>query len=141
MEQGIDLNLLNLKEEIKHLDYVVMRNWETMPPLGDIDFYVSSKHRAELLTICQKYLKSEWYDIRTEGDGYYPRKIELGLLFGHEHHDGWKIPVPWAHFDSLYYHQRVHKGDHRYDVKLDEIFFKENIPVEPLDTGVEFHHV
>lgn len=134
------MNLDVLKEEIKDLNYVVMRNWETMPPDGDIDFFVAPKDLETLANACKKYLHDpKWFDIRTIGDNYFPSDIEKSLLAAHESVDGWKIPIPLVHYVSLMYHGRIHKGDHRYDDKLDEIFFKTFPPVIPEDEGVGYN--
>lgn len=136
------MNLADLASQIKHLNYVVMRNWEKMPPEGDLDFFVHPDDLQELTLICKGFFDDpQWYDIRTVGDNYFPDGIEQRLLdeSTQERFDEWKIPDAEAHFISLYYHERVHKGDHRYDQKLDEIFFTIYPPVAPEDEGVGYH--
>lgn len=138
------MNLTDFFNEIVTLRYVVMRNWETMPPDGDIDFFVHPEDYDALKEACRKHLDEQWYDIRTVGDGYFPLMIEAELLGGrwwHNYGNGVWIPNPEAHFLSLYYHNLVHKGDGRYEEKLKEIFLRAFPPVRPDDPGVGYHVV
>lgn len=125
---------------IKDLDYVVMRNWEKMPPDGDIDFFVSLKDKEELREICDIYLRdTRWYDIFTFGDNYYTKEIEDFMLLDRRQFGDWWIPSPEAHFFSLYHHNAVHKGDGRYDKRLRELYWEYANPSEPNDKGVGYH--
>lgn len=139
------MDIKALADEIKGLDYVVMRNWKTMPPNGDIDFFVDPWHYDQLKEACAKHLQdSKWFDIRTTGDKYFSPDVEHEMLYDRRlfrHDDGatfW-IPSAQAHFLSLYYHQLVHKGDHRYEKDLDLAFWDWMRPEEPSDAGVGFH--
>lgn len=134
------MNLPAFFKDIQHLRYVVMRNWETMPPDGDIDLYVHPDDAEALRQMCQSHLERMWYDIRTIGDSYYPDELGWALLDKRNWDEGgfW-VPNSAAHFISLYYHQVVHKGDHRYDEKLKQILFEEFPPERPEDPGVEYH--
>lgn len=137
------MNLALLADSIKHLNYVVMRNWEKMPPEGDIDFFVHPDHLQELSLICRGFFDDpKWYDIRTVGDNYYSKYIENGMLYlnGREY-NGFKILSPHNHFISLYYHNLVHKGDGRYDEQLKKIFWEWQNPPQPEDEGVGYHDI
>lgn len=142
------MDIKALAREIRGLDYVVMRNWETMPPRGDIDFFVDTWDYDRLRQACIKHLGDErWFDIRMPGDDYYSREIEHEMLFDKrfyaiedgEETVGFWIPSPQAHFLSLYYHQLVHKGDPRYQEALDLAFWDWMKPKPPKDKGVGFH--
>ena len=138
------MDLVAFAKTIEHLDYVVMRNWETMPPDGDIDFFVAEHDKEELKAMCLKYLKeARWYDVRSPGDHYFSPKIEQELLAPQNKnqriYNGFKIPSRNAHFLSLYYHNLVHKGDGRYDQRLKELFWDWMKPIRANDSGVEYH--
>lgn len=131
--------LRKLAEEIKHLDYVVQRNWDGLPDDmgGDLDIFVSNKDFPELSLIADKYWP-ELIDIRQPGDGYYPQEIEVELLKDVRFHHGFKIPSKRAHFLSLYYHNAVHK-DHKYDEYLRDCFLTCFNPTRPEDKGVNYN--
>ena len=131
--------LSKLAKEIESLDYVIMRNWEIMPPDGDIDFWVSEKDLDKLYDACEKYLEPRWYDIRCKGDDYYTDEIEDMMLVGRRKYEDWWIPGPMAHYISLMYHGVVHKGDNRYDERLKRLFVDLVKPRPPKDLGVGFH--
>lgn len=133
------MNLDPLFKDIEGLRYVVMRNWETLPPAGDIDFFVHHDDYDALKEACRQHLDEQWYDIRTFGDGYFPEPICNRLISRREKHGDIWIPNPRAHFVSLYYHNLVHKGDGRYDEKLKELFLQAYPPSVPDDEGVGFH--
>lgn len=140
------MDIKALAKEIKELDYVVMRNWDKLPPSGDIDFYVDPWDYEALRDACRKHLGDErWFDIRTEGEDYYSSEIESELLFdkrwhvGEDHQWGFWIPSAKAHFLSLYYHQLVHKGDRRYQETLDKAFWAWHKPIQANDAGVGYH--
>jgi hypothetical protein len=135
------MNLSALARDIAGLKYVVLRNWETMPPEGDIDFFVAPYDYDELKAACEKHLgDKKWFDIRTVGDGYFPTEIERHIFYNSElSPSGFKVVDPRNHFITLYYHGLVHKGDGRYDKKLKQIFRDWVKPVRPTDPGVGFH--
>lgn len=135
-----DLKLLTLARDIKPLRYAIMRNWDKLPPLGDIDFWVHPDDKKKLEEACEAHLvEKRWYDIRTVGDNYFPFMIENELLEETEEWGEWKVLNKGALFVTLMYHQIVHKGDHRYQDQLDKIFLDQSGIVEPNDKGVGFH--
>lgn len=139
-------NVREFFKSIALLRYVVMRNWEVLPPDGDIDIFVHPSDYADMMQAAQQFLTPEQYDIRTIGDGYYPLSIETMLLedrdvyFPYDDIDTLVyVPNPRAHFMSLYYHGLIHKGDDRYAEKLKKVFKEAYPPVEPDDAGVGYH--
>lgn len=123
-------------EKIKHLDYVVQRNWEGETGHDDLDLFVSLEDADEMLAIVGD---DPLVDVRFPGDGYYPVGIERFLLLEPAEYKGWKIPNPFAHFISLYYHNAVHKDTDPYKDKLRQLFFEVFPPVEPDDKGVGYY--
>lgn len=134
------MDLQALAREIEPLNYVVMRNWGKMPPLGDLDFFVSVEDADALHKACLKHLDGDprWFDIRYKGDNYYAPIIENVMLEERQKFGDWWVPYPGSHFLSLYYHGKIHKGDNRYDKELEKIFFDWMNPPRPAD-GVGFH--
>lgn len=135
------MDIGSLGNDIQGLRYVVMRNWEKMPPDGDIDFFVHPDDKKDLEDACVRHLgDSRWYDIRTVGDHYFHPSIERQLLEeSPRRYNGFKIPNRRAHFLSLYYHGVVHKGDDRYNETLKQIFWDWLRPMPPDDKGVGYH--
>lgn len=133
------MDLVALAREIKDLRYVILRNWDKMPPDGDIDFWVHPDDRNALRVACNSHLPVEFYDIWSVDDNYFPAEIAGSLLEERERFGEWYVLTPPAHFMTLYYHGLVHKGDDRYVKKLAEIFLAEFPPVRPNDPGVGFH--
>lgn len=127
------------KDKIKHLNYVVQRNWEKDPAVeGDLDLFVALEDFPELDIIVRGEGLPFKVDIRTEMDGYYPESIELMLLKGSLEWNGWKIPLPEAHYISLMYHSMIHKPNHPYKDYLDKLFLEIYKPVKPKDEGVYY---
>lgn len=106
-----------LAESIKHLEYVVQRNWENLPySIGvegheDLDLFCSDEDRAELELLTHEY---PLVDVRSPMDDYYPEEIADMLLVTRFQYEEFFIPTPIAHFLALYYHNAVHKKDNPY---------------------------
>lgn len=122
-------------KQIQHLDYVVQRNWQGEAEHDDLDLFVSLEDVDEMLAIVDG---DPLIDVRFPGDGYYPVAIERHLLTEPDECNGWKIPNPFAHFISLYYHNAVHKKDNPYGEKLKTLFLEVFPPVRPDDKGVGY---
>lgn len=138
----MSLDLAGLADKIKFLDYVVMRKWESLPIVEkdeDVDFFVTVQDYKELDRIVGEYLPDHKYDIRTPRDHYFGTRVNHLMLRNRNKYKGFWIPNPHAHFISLYFHNLVHKGDHRYDKELEQIFWDWSQPREPDDKGVGFH--
>lgn len=135
------MNLPQLLQAIKPLNYVVQRNFEKLPEdmQGDLDVFVSKKDFPVLDRIVDLFDNPELVDIRTPGDGYYPPEIEKELLRDVREVNGVKVPNPKAHFLSLYYHNAVHKKEDKYSEKLKELFKEWIKPIKPADEGVGYH--
>lgn len=136
------MNLTELAKRISHLNYVVQRNWEKLPGdmQGDLDLFVSNEDYEELNKIVDEFDHPELVDIRQPGDGYYPPEIEKELLSWHTFHGGFKIPNDWDAWIALFYHNAVHKQDHKYDAQLRREFleFEGYSPVKAEDEGVGY---
>jgi len=130
----------NIRKSLEPFDYVVQRNWEELPDLDpdhpDLDLFVSNEDYEEVLLLTKEF---PWIDLRHPGDGYYPEDIEDMLLLSTEVYNGWKIPEPFIHFISLYYHNAVHKKDNPYEDKLRQLFLEVYPPTEPDDKGVGYY--
>ena len=134
------MNILELAQAIKHLDYVVQRNWEDDPyKEGDLDLFVSLEHYNELDSIILNAHLPFKVDIRTHGDNYYPDEICDQLLHNPREWNDWKIPSLKAHYNSLMYHSLVHKSDHPYEHTLRNLFLEIYQPIKALDGGVGFY--
>lgn len=128
-------------EEIKDFNYVVQRNWEELPQGDtdhpDLDIFVSLDDFNAVDLISKNY---QFIDVRTEGDGYYPPKIEEMLLDGKTKClKGYPIPNTFAHFMSLYYHNMVHKEDDPYKEKLEGLFKELYGVTKCIDEGVGYY--
>ena len=129
-------------EQIKHLNYVVQRNWDNLPESmivgnhDDLDLFVSDKDRAELELLIKGYDK---IDCRSPQDNYYPQKIAKNMLLDRKRFGGFWILSPQVHFMSLYYHNAVHKKDNPYGEKLKEIFLESFKPIKCTDGGVGYY--
>lgn len=125
-------------DKIAHLRYVVTRNWEQLPHISDehpdLDIFVAGEDYEEMLSLAEPY-----YDVRTQGDGYYPKYIEEKLLDVPREYKGFKVPGPEAYFLSLYYHNAVHKKGDPYGERLRDIFLSWINPTRPFDAGVNFY--
>lgn len=122
-------------EQIQHLDYVVQRNWQGEAGHDDLDLFVSLDDVNEMLDIVGN---DPLVDVRFPGDGYYPVGIERLLLTDPDEYKGWKIPNPFSHFVSLYYHNAVHKQNDPYKETLRALFLEVFPPVRPDDRGVGY---
>lgn len=121
-------------DEIRHLNYVVQRNWDgPSSEHPDLDLFVSNEDLPELRRILPTA------DIRTPGDNYYPAEIEELLLIDRREYNGWWIPSPKAAFLALYWHANLHKERHFYDFILEDLFFEWFPPKKANDPGVGFY--
>lgn len=139
MDQRIQLQ--KLADKLEDLHYVVQRNWSKLPDdmEGDLDLFVSNADFDKLDKIIDQTDFADLVDIRTGGDGYYPREIEQKLLEGFRWSGGFKVPTEEAHFLSLYYHDAVHKNGAKYKDFLKDVFLTWINPVEPNDKGVSYY--
>lgn len=132
-----------MAEKIKHLNYVVQRNWDNLPEsceVGvhkDLDLFVSEDDRDELVRHLEPYY--ELVDVRSPRDDYYPREISEQLLASHRWHGGFRIPSESAAFLALYYHNLVHKDGDPYKDELDDLFIEAYPPVQCADQGVGYY--
>lgn len=132
----------NLFESIKHLDYVVMRNWRELPAEmdydhPDLDIMVSVEHFEEMKLLCP-----DWVDLRTPTDGYFPLEIAYPLLKERRDFRNFFIPSPQYYFLSLYYHATVHKAEDKFGLYRKELrraFLEWMKPVRCEDKGVGFY--
>ncbi len=129
----------NLFNSIKHLNYVVLRNWRELPNMDydhpDLDIMVSVQDFEEM-----KLLVPEWVDLRNPTDGYFPLEIAYKLLEERRDHRNFFIPSPQYYFLSLYYHAQVHKKTAMPYVKeLRRAFLEWIKPVKCEDEGVGFY--
>lgn len=108
-----------LFEKIEHLNYVIQRNWVIDQEHPDLDLFVSSEDKWEMLEIVKQY---DLVDVRFPGDGYYPDYVCYELLQGRRKQDGFYIPSKKAYFLALYYHNAVHKPDNPYAEELKRAF-------------------
>lgn len=133
----------DLAEKIKHLNYVVQRNWDNLPQsceVGehkDLDLFVSEEDRDELVTHLESYY--ELVDVRSPRDDYYPKAIADQLLASHRWHGGFRIPSEGTAFIALYYHNLVHKDGDPYKYELEELFLEAYPPVQCADHGVGYY--
>lgn len=134
--------LLQLRESIKHLDYVVMRNWHRLPDVigieghEDLDLFVSEECREELSRVISEY---DLVDLRSPRDRYYPDYINDLMLKDKRGFGGFNIPSAEAYFLSLYYHATIHKQSNQYDKELRRAFMEWLPPVICTDKGVGFY--
>lgn len=133
---GFHSKMKHLQKKLQHLNYVVQRNWEGEEGHDDLDLLVWGRDEKELREIVDD---DPLVDIRTEKDGYYPKKLAILMLTRREQENGWWVPNKHAHFLSLYYHNEVHKEGNPYAHKLRELLLELYPPTEPDDKGVEFH--
>ena len=128
--------------KIKHLNYVVQRNWQNLPHSysvdghNDLDLFVSEADRAELEGIVG--LDDE-VDIRSATDSYYPDEINEMLLENRRTHGGFFVPSKRSYFLSLYYHDIIHKQDNPYKAELKRAFLDLYPAVKCIDDGVGFY--
>lgn len=134
-------------KDIKHLNYVVQRNWDNLPEsclVGthvDLDLFVSEGDRAALEQILERFPDVEvMTDVRSPKDDYYPSYIGVQMLtFTEWHNDIVSVPNEQEHFESLFYHNAVHKNDNPYGDKLKELFLSIHPPVQCKDGGVGYY--
>lgn len=130
----------NLFNSIKHLNYVVMRNWRELPNMDydhpDLDIMVSVTDFQEM-----KLLVPEWVDLRNPTDGYLPENLAYKMLGNNRRViRNFYVPEPEQYFLSLYYHAQVHKKSMMPYVKeLRWAFFDWIRPVKCEDPGVGFY--
>lgn len=131
----------NLFESIKHLNYVVMRNWRELPAQmdyehPDLDIMVAVEDFEAM-----KLLVPEWVDLRNPTDGYLPIEIAYPILKERRAFRNFYVPSPQYYFLSLYYHAQVHKEADRflYSRELRRAFFEWIKPVKCEDDGVGFY--
>lgn len=130
----------NFFDSIKHLNYVVMRNWRELPNMDydhpDLDIMVSVEHFEEMKLLCP-----EWVDLRNPTDGYFPVEIAYPLLKEKRDFRNFFIPSPQYYFLSLYYHTQIHKESTRfsYGNELRRAFLEWIKPVKCEDEGVGFY--
>lgn len=130
----------DLLKAIDSFNYVVQRNWKSLPEStpqhNDLDLFVSYEDYQEVLLLSKAF---PFVDVRTEGDGYYPEEIERELLTDRRRFNDFWIPSPKAHFLSLYYHNLVHKENDPYKDELKELFLEVYKPLRCVDTGVGYY--
>ena len=135
-------NLKNLASQIKHLNYVIQRNWKNLPNSmvvgehDDLDLFVSEEDRSELELLIREQDK---VDCRSEIDLYYPQEISDEMLIGRREYNGFWIPSAKAHFLSLYYHSKVHKAHDVYGEIIEEAFLEWIPPTKCTDEGVGYY--
>ena len=136
--------LEQLANEIKHLNYVIQRNWEELPRTyemdghGDLDIFVSDEDRAELELKLEPYKAIIPMDVRSPRDLYYPPYIAEILLETRRLHGGFWVPSAEGYFLSLTYHAYIHKERNGYESRLKKIF-QEWIPATKCtDPGVGY---
>lgn len=131
-----------LAGQIKHLDYVVQRNWFNLPGScewnghEDLDLFVSDKDRPELEEILKYH---DLVDCRSKSDGYYPPELSDLLLEEKRDFNGFNIPSKEAYFLSLYYHNAVHKNTDPYKDELKRAFLDIFPPTKCTDNGVGYY--
>lgn len=133
-------------KKIRGLNYIVQRNWDNLPESvevdghDDLDLFVSEEDRDELEAILKENPEMDKItDVRSARDNYYPGVINLELLRSTKTLNGVRIPNPKAHFNSLYYHNAVHKDDNPYGEKLEELFLEMYPAIKCRDEGVGFY--
>ena len=134
--------LEELADKIKHLEYVVLRNWEDLPnSLGtpgheDLDLFVSEKDAGDLYDILSDFDDFEKVDVWKPSDKYLPEKLSIDMTKHVRMYNGFKIPEKLNSFLSLYYHASVHKEKNLYEDKLKRMFLEIYPAVKCIDDGV-----
>ena len=132
-------------EEIYGFEYVVQRNWESLPfdyavnGHDDLDLFVSDIEKPNIQRILKEKYPEILCDVRSPEDDYYPMNLSVLLLANRVEQDGFYIPNPMAAFFAIYYHNLVHKQDGPYDNKLKDMFKEMFPPVRCKDRGVGFY--
>lgn len=129
-----------LREALAPFNYVVQRNWQTLPELDpihpDLDLFVAEEDYDDCLLVTKEY---PWIDLRHPSDNYYPQYISQLMLVDRRNHEGWAIPSPKAYFLSLYYHNAIHKTNDPYNKELRRAFLDWIPATKPDDPGVNFY--
>ena len=131
-------------DDIKHLNYVVQRNWDNLPKdyalpgHNDLDLFSTDEDKPKIQEILKKY-EEIYCDVRSPEDDYYPYELFMMLLQNRVEKDGFFIPNTMAAFFALYYHNLIHKKDDPYNYKLRMLFKEMFPPVKCKDEGVGYY--
>ena len=135
-------SLNELADKIKDLDYIVLRNWKDLPKdLGepgheDLDLFVTQEDYVDLKNIILEFDQKDKVDIWSPKDDYFPKTISRYLTAVPREFEGFKIPSKVFYFESLYYHNAVHKPDDPYREELRRAFLDAYPPIRCIDPGV-----
>lgn len=135
-------NLNSLAERLYDIEYVVLRNWKDLPDsLGesgheDLDLFVTEGDRGKLMQVLTEFDQRDKVDVWGPNDGYFPQTIAQYITRISRLFEGFKIPSKVFYFESLYYHNAVHKEDSPYDKELKRAFLDAYPPMMCTDKGV-----